>query len=292
MSQRDPSDLSQAPRSSVLGTAAGPATSRVVGRVAALWRYPVKSMAAEPLDTAEVSWHGLAGDRRWAFIRPGLERSGFPWFTVRERSGMCLYRPSFVDPEKPDTSATMVTTPSGASFDVIDPALAAELGEGVRVIRQSRGVFDTFPLSVLTTASLASLTTLVGAGSSSAPAGSPAAGLAPLRFRPNLLIEPLPDASLEGAAEAALHPERAAFPEDTWVGATLHIGGFAMRVDQRDSRCVMVNVDPVTIERDPSVLRAIASERQSRFGVYGSTLRPGRVAVGDLVTLERQPGSP
>jgi len=32
----------------------------VVGRVAALWRYPVKSMAAEELDGAEVSWHGLA----------------------------------------------------------------------------------------------------------------------------------------------------------------------------------------------------------------------------------------
>ncbi len=41
----------------------------VVGRVVALWRYPVKSMAGEELDGAEVSWHGLAGDRRWAFIR-------------------------------------------------------------------------------------------------------------------------------------------------------------------------------------------------------------------------------
>jgi hypothetical protein len=51
---------------------------QVVGQVAALWRYPVKSMAAEPLDEAEVSWHGVAGDRRWAFIRDGQVRSGFP----------------------------------------------------------------------------------------------------------------------------------------------------------------------------------------------------------------------
>ena len=43
----------------------------VVGRVAGLWRYPVKSMAAERLENVEVSWHGLAGDRRWAFIRDG-----------------------------------------------------------------------------------------------------------------------------------------------------------------------------------------------------------------------------
>jgi uncharacterized protein len=60
-----------------------------------------------------------------------------------------------------------------------------------------------------------------------------------------------------------------------------------MRVDQRDERCVVVNVDPVTTERDPAVLRAIADERQACLGVYGSTVQPGRVAVGDAVLLDR-----
>lgn len=32
-----------------------------VGRVAALWRYPVKSMGPEELPEVHVSWHGLAG---------------------------------------------------------------------------------------------------------------------------------------------------------------------------------------------------------------------------------------
>nr|MBA3301410.1 MOSC N-terminal beta barrel domain-containing protein [Thermoleophilaceae bacterium] len=62
--------------------------TREVGQVAGLWRYPVKSMGAEALDQAEVSWHGLEGDRRFAFIRHGLERSNFPWLTIRERSDM------------------------------------------------------------------------------------------------------------------------------------------------------------------------------------------------------------
>ena len=70
----------------------------VVGRVAGLWRYPVKSMAGEELDGAEVSWHGLAGDRRWAFIRAGQVRSGFPWLTIRERPELAHYRPRFADP--------------------------------------------------------------------------------------------------------------------------------------------------------------------------------------------------
>ena len=40
----------------------------LVGRVAAVLRYPVKSMAAEPVEDVDVSWHGLSGDRRWAFV--------------------------------------------------------------------------------------------------------------------------------------------------------------------------------------------------------------------------------
>ena len=59
-----------------------------------------------------------------------------------------------------------------------------------------------------------------------------------------------------------------------------------MRVDQRDKRCVMVNVDPETTERDASVLRAIARDRQSCLGVYGSTVEPGRISVGDSVIIE------
>jgi uncharacterized protein YcbX len=235
------------------------ARGREVGRVAALWRYPVKSMAAESLEAVDVSWHGLAGDRRWAFVRPGMERSGFPWLTIRELPEMGLYRPRLAEPERPDGSATMVRTLSGRDLDVVDPALAAELGPGVRVLKQDRGVFDTMPLSLITTRTVAGLGALVGAG------------LDVLRFRPNLLVEPAGDEP---------------FPEDAWVGAVLRVGGLRMRVDKRDQRCVMVNVDPLTTRRDPAVLRAIARERQACLGVYGSTVQPGRVAVGDPVVLE------
>jgi hypothetical protein len=69
-----------------------------VGRVVALWRYPVKSMGGEALEEVDVSWHDLAGDRRWAFVRDGVVRSGFPWLTIRERSDMAHYRPAFLEP--------------------------------------------------------------------------------------------------------------------------------------------------------------------------------------------------
>lgn len=230
----------------------------VVGRVVHLWRYPVKSMGAEPLDAVDVSWHGLAGDRRWAFVREGLERSNFPWLTIRERSDLWHYAPRFADPDAPDRSTTLVRTPSGVELDVVDPGLAAELGHGARVIKQNRGVFDTEPLSLMTSQTVSALGALAGRA------------LDPLRFRPNLLVEAVDDAP---------------YTEDGWVGATLRIGGLRMRVDQRDKRCVMVNVDPATAERDPAVLKAVAQHRGACLGVYGTTVEPGGVAIGDAVEL-------
>jgi uncharacterized protein YcbX len=230
-----------------------------VGRVVGLWRYPVKSMGEEALDAVDVDWNGLAGDRRWAFVRDGLQRSGFPWLTIREQPRLGHHRAVFADPSRPDASRTIVRTPDGAEFDVTDPELAARLGGGVRVMKNDVGLFDAMPLSVLTTSSLAGLGALVGRE------------LDVRRFRPNVLIEPAGDEP---------------FAEDAWVGATLALGGVRMRVDQPDRRCVMINVDPVTTERDPSVLKAVAQQRDACFGVYGSTVTPGRVAIGDPVTLE------
>lgn len=241
------------------------AENRQVGRVVGLWRYPVKSMGAQALTEVEVSWHGLAGDRRWAFVREGVPKSGFPWLTLRERGDMSHYLPSFVDPTHPDQSPTLVRAPSGTSFDVTDPAFGAELDPGARVIKQDRGVFDTFPLSLLTTQTIARLGESVGAG------------LDVQRFRPNFLVE--------ATGEEA-------FAEDRWVGCVLRIGGLRLRVDKRDGRCAVITIDPATIERNPAILRAVAQDRQGCLGVYGSTVKPGRVAIGDLVLLETSdPGS-
>jgi uncharacterized protein YcbX len=164
-----------------------------------------------------------------------------------------------VEPDRPDASRTLVRSPSGLEFDVVDPALAAELGDGLRVIKQDRGIFDAMPLSVITTQTVADLGELVGAE------------LDVLRFRPNLLIETA---------------GRAAFPEDAWVGCVLRVGQFRMRVDVRDKRCGVVNVDPATTRRNPAVLRAIAQYRQVCLGVYGSTVVPGRVKIGDPVFFD------
>jgi uncharacterized protein YcbX len=220
-----------------------------------LRRYPVKSMAAEVLDSVALDWHGLEGDRRWAFVRPGLERSNFPWLTIRERPEMAHYRPRFADPSRPDDSRTTVLTPDGEDIDVADPRLAAVLGDGVRVIKQNRGVFDIATVSLVSAATVRAI--------------SDAAGVVPdvRRFRPNIVVDVGDDP----------------YQEDTWVGQVLHIGAAAIRIDQRDKRCVMVDVDPETSRRRPGVLRTIAQRRAACLGVYGTTVTPGRISVGDPV---------
>lgn len=232
-----------------------------VGRIAGLWRYPVKSMGPEALQETEVGWHGLPGDRRWAFVRDNMERSSFPWLTLREVPGMAQYVPTFCDPDKPDTSPTVVKTPTGELLDVTDPALGAELCQcGARVIRYARGIFDTFPLSLITTQTITRLGEIVGEE------------LDVQRFRPNILVDAARDEP---------------FQEDGWVGHVLRFGGVRMRVDKRDGRCVVITVDPATAKRTPSILRVVRQERQGSLGVYGTTVRQGTVAMSDTVLVER-----
>jgi len=233
---------------------------RSVGRIAGLWRYAVKSMGGEALDKVDVSWNGVAGDRRWAFIRNESKVSGFPWLTLRERGDMSHFRPSFVEPDRPDKSRLVVRTPSGVTLDVADPALGAELSPGgARAIKQDRGIFDTFPLSLITTQTIDRLGKTVGTH------------LDVQRFRPNILVEAT---------------DEAPFLEDSWVGGVLRIGTMRMRIDKRDGRCVVITIDPETTERRPEILHSVARDRQGCLGVYGSTVEPGHIQLNDHVLIE------
>ncbi len=234
-----------------------------VGRVKAIMRYPVKSMRGESLQQAGIYWYGIEGDRRYAFVK-SASMNGFPWLTGRDVPEMLLYTPRFLDTANVKESPVDVMTPSGATLPLDSPELLAELTKRsertIHLIHLSTGCHDAMTLSFLSTTTAEALGQEAGLS------------LDPRRFRPNLLVE-LADGS--------------PFGEERWIGSTVQIGegdrAVRIRVDRRNVRCAMTNIDPDTAERDPRVLKTIVRLRDECAAVYGTAERPGAVRVDDPI---------
>lgn len=236
-----------------------------VAVVRELYRYPVKSMAGETLSEIELGWHGFEGDRRFAFVRTN-EMVGFPWLTASRVPELLLYKPRYSNGDIAE-GLIQVRTPDGLELPFSDARLAERIsflyGSTVYPMRLDSGIFDLASLSLISQETIAAVSEETGRN------------LEVARFRPNIVVE-----VLDGRPYA----------EDTWVGRRLKFGTSidapAMRVTERDIRCVMVNIDPTTLEKDARVLKTIAQQHDTCLGVYGSTERKGHLRVGDIISLE------
>jgi uncharacterized protein YcbX len=237
-----------------------------IGEVEALFRYPVKSMSGEPLEVADMGWHGLEGDRRLAFRRVD-DRGGFPWLSAGKCPDLVLHAPLRRGPAVDGDLPTHVRTPEGEELAVFGEELAAEIGRRhgspVQMTHLNRGIFDEANISVITSATVGDIGRLA--------AQRPDVR----RFRPNIVI-----ASLRSVP----------FEEDEWVGGVLSFGetseAAAIAVTMRDERCSMVNLDPDSARAAPEVLKAIVRVRDNKAGVYAAVIRPGRVAIGQPILFE------
>ena len=236
-----------------------------IGEVKALFRYPVKSMSGEPLEAADLGWHGLDGDRRLAFRRVG-DRGGFPWLTASKLPELILFAPQRRGPAVGGNLPTHVRTPDGEELAVFSQELATEVGRRhgspVEMMHLDRGIFDEATISVITSATVSEIGRLAAQRTDVR------------RFRPNILM-----ASLRSVP----------FEEDEWVGGVLSFGernAAAIGITNRDERCSMVNFDPDSARTAPGVLKAIVRVRDNKAGVYGTVTRRGRLAVGQAIFFE------
>ena len=233
-----------------------------LGRIRAIFRYPVKSMAGEPLETAKLGWHGLEGDRRFAFRRL-IDKSSFPWLTASKLPQLILYRPFGIDANNAEQLPTHVRTPDGNEYELRGDELREEIsrlhGSDVELMNLKHGIFDESALSVISLSSVHGLEREAGREFDLR------------RFRPNVLLE----------------TNGEPFEENEWVGRTLLFGdnGAALKVTMRDERCVMVNFDPDTAERDAEVMKTIVRLNENCAGVYGTVLGTGELRVGQVVSL-------
>lgn len=217
--------------------------------VVEIWRYPVKSMAGERLDSCMVTEVGLEGDRDWAFI-DGMEPRVGKFFNIKQNAGLMRYRARLVD------GKLEVTSPDGTTSG-FDGALRTLLGESKRIVNVRNQVganFDDAPVLIVNLASVAAF---------SLEAGMP---VDHRRFRANLYVE-------------GLEPEE----EARWLGRRIQAGEAELEVIERCVRCVVINHDPDTIETTPRLLDLLVERHDKCMGMYCRVVRPGRVAVGDFV---------
>ncbi|HEX5719612.1 MAG TPA: MOSC domain-containing protein [Thermoanaerobaculia bacterium] len=234
-----------------------------LGYVCELVRYPVKSMAGVVTESAFLGWHGLDGDRRFAFRRLG-DDSGFPWLSASRVPELVLYHPVGLDESTGEP--THVRTPAGTHVELRSVELQSEVaerfGSGVELMKLKHGIFDDASISVI------SLATIAGIG------GEVGVDLDRRRFRANILIE--------------TH-HREPFLEDGWVGGTLVFGNSeprpAVSVTARDVRCMMINLDPDTAIQDKRVLKTVVRLNTNNAGVYGTVVQTGTIRVGEPVSL-------
>lgn len=140
------------------------------------------------------------------------------------------------------------------------PDLSVNPGELFEFACPPGTYFDTFPLHLLTTASLATM-----------KQANPEAVWDVRRFRPNFVIETV--------------PELAGLVENDWCGRTLVLGSVRIKAEIPTVRCGMTTHAQAELPKDPSVLRTIVRDAGQNLGLYASVVAAGSINAGDAVEL-------
>ena len=270
----------------------------VIGTVASLHRFPVKSMQGESPDVVEIGPDGVVGDRTWA-LRDA--ETGKLVSAKRPR----LWR-ALLDCRATGTGDDVeVTLPSGQCFRITDPGLVislnALLGRDVSVEESTHpqhGVYASdwpelhgitlsgeyeFPTNLTgegtSFVDLGVLHLLTSASLDALAAAAPDATVDVRRFRPSIVLDT---------------PTGSGFVENDWSGRTLRVGPVELTVGDPTPRCVMTTVAQGGLPRQPGVLQAIAEHNRlsneigtfACLGVYANVAQPGTIRVGDEVTAD------
>ena len=242
---------------------------------------PVRSLGLEHPSEIHLTEVGVVEDRRFYLIDDGgrlvdriiageLVRVHSWTDPGATRLRLCLPDGSMIEREV--VPGDSVTTPihgrTGVGHVVEGPwadALEPFAGRRVRIVRCDRpaGTRDGNPASLISDGSLREFARHAGAAEADGR-----------RFR--MLIE------LEGA-----EPNQ----EDQWLGKRIALGDAVLSVTKPVARCAITTQSPDTGHRDLDTLRTIISYRGLRdgkhadLGVLADVVQPGRVRLGDEVTL-------
>ena len=280
----------------------------MLGTVARLRRYPVKSMLGEDLDVGDVSRAGLARDRRLAVVS---RRTG----KVASAKYPRLWRDLLTLSAQAVDGAARITLPDGktvCSTDAdVDTVLSALLNQPVTLTSTpppGATLDRAVPEAVLRDGIRAEVPAElieIGAG---APPGT-FVDFAPLHLLSTSTLERIAQLSARGTANLeryrpniVIRTAAAGFTENDWLGRDVRIGEeVVLRVIARTPRCAVPTLAHGGLPRDAEAQRVLARHNRVRAfpeggpepcaGVYAAVLRPGRIRPGDEVRLAGQDGA-
>jgi hypothetical protein len=158
-----------------------------------------------------------------------------------------------------------IETPQGKTLAIDDLALIDLLRADIdqkhqlTLMRSQRAMTDCRPLSIFSLQSARQLAEETGTA------------IDKRRFRANVYVDLT---SAQG------------FAENEFVGKSLRIGPkVVVTILERDSRCMMITLDPDTGEKTPEILKKVAQAHDGMAGVYGAVMVEGMLHKGDPVEL-------
>ncbi|WP_160036202.1 MOSC domain-containing protein [Paenibacillus sp. An7] len=238
-----------------------------VGRIKEIVRHPIKSFQGERVPRTQVMEYGLYGDRSHAFVHKSNQNQ---YVTITQLPQMASFQAHFTDQEDQEHFPRVeVITPQGQKYYFGDEELNRTLEELYKKeivpiqfepAHVPLGAIEEEPIQLVTDASISELEKLWANNEVDSR-----------RFRPNFVL-------------SLAH--QVPFIEDEWFGKRMQIGESVILLIKRPcKRCSIINVDPESSERDPSLLKKVVTERNNQFGIYASVLQTGIVTEGDEVVL-------
>jgi uncharacterized protein YcbX len=255
----------------------------VTARIAWISRTPVKALKLQHLDDVELREDGVEGDRRFYLVGESgrlISNKDHPIFqlvTADYDAGTDTLTLRFPEGrevsgavERGDEMETIFHKRPRTARLVHGPwseALSELGGAPVRLVEPSHSAVDrgrNGAATLLATASLSAIGAQLGV-----------ADVDRRRFRMNFGIE-------------GLEPHE----EDTWLRRKVKVGEAVVIPYGNVGRCVITTQNPDTAVSDLDTLKALAAYRRDLetteplpFGVHGAVAEPGRVRVGDPVSL-------
>ncbi len=278
-----------------------------VGKIKEIWRYPVKGMAGERLESCTLSEKGLKGDRTWALrdearkeiqsckFRPelllctarGRAANGqvdvtFPDGSVLGSDNAEIHsllskltgHASTLEPLRPDSDLDFYRRRKLDDHTWLDELKATfdrEAGEPLPDFSQIPPPLVDFVSIPGTFFLVTPLHVVTTATLAHLKGRNPRADWDVRRFRPNFLIET--NSGTEG------------FLEQDWVGKRLAIGNAAIDCAGATPRCGAVTRAQPDFDADKSILRTVVRDADQNVGVYAVIASPGNIRVGDPVHL-------